>query len=105
MMLNLQMYHQQKFRKMLPILCRVSDLPEQSITLRIPVPELRRMSHASIEEMVLDAWVSPTAVELKIPVAIAKARKMQAEGRTLVTRERTTANMDKNTFTFQLYQV
>ena len=67
-----------------------------SITLRIPVLDLKRASYASIADMVLDAWVSPTAVELKIPVAIAKARKMQAEGRTLVTRERTTASIEKH---------
>ena len=71
-----------------------------SITLRIPVPDLKRTYYASIEEMVLDAWVSPTAVELNIPVAIANARKMQAEGRTLVTRGRTTASM--NTYMYLL---
>ena len=43
-----------------------------SITLRIPFPDLKRMSYASIAEMVLDAWASPTAVELKIIVAIAE---------------------------------
>ena len=41
--------------------------------------------------MVHDAWMSPTAVELQIPTAIAKARNMQAEGRILVTRERSTS--------------
>ena len=41
--------------------------------------------------MVHDAWMSPTPVELNIPTAIAKARRMQAEGRTLVTRERSTS--------------
>jgi hypothetical protein len=71
---------------------------KNSITLRIPALDLKRMYYASIEVMVLDAWVSPTAVELEIPVAIAKARKMQAEGRTLFTRERTTASMEKNSF-------
>jgi hypothetical protein len=76
-----------------------------SITLRILVPVFKRMSYASIEEMVLGARVSPTAVELKILVASAEARNMQAEGRTLVTRERTTASMETNTFTFQLCQV
>ena len=75
---------------------------KNSITLRIPVPDLKRVSYATIDEMVLDAWVSPTAVELNILVAIAKACKMQAEGRTLVTRERTTASMGKTTFTFDL---
>ena len=41
--------------------------------------------------MVHDAWMSHTAVELQIPTAIVKARKMQAEGRILVTRERSTS--------------
>ena len=45
-----------------------------------------------LEEEVHDAWMSPTTVELKIPTAIAKARRMQAEGRTLVTRERSTSS-------------
>ena len=36
--------------------------------------------------------MSPTAVELQIPTAIVKARKMQAEGRILVTRERSTSS-------------
>ena len=49
------------------------------------------MAYVSHEEMVHDAWMSPTAVELTIPTAIAKARKMQAEGRILVTRERSTS--------------
>ena len=43
-----------------------------SITLRIPVPDFKMMSYTSIDEMVLGAWVSPTAAELKIPVAVAK---------------------------------
>ena len=41
--------------------------------------------------MVHDAWMSPTAVELQIRTTIVKARKMQAEGRLLVTRERSTS--------------
>ena len=45
-----------------------------SITLRIPVPDLKRMSYASIADMVLDAWVSPTAAGLKTPVAISKSQ-------------------------------
>ena len=45
----------------------------------------------SFEDMVHDAWMSPTAVELQIPIAIVKARKMQAEGRIIVTRERSTS--------------
>ena len=63
------------------------------MTMRIPVPELKRMTYATIEEIFVDAWVWPTTVELKIPVAIAKARKTQAAGRALVTRERTPTSM------------
>ena len=37
---------------------------KHSITIRIPVPDLKIITDASIEEMVSDAWVSPTAVEL-----------------------------------------
>ena len=39
--------------------------------------------------------MAPTAVELKLPVAIEKSRKMPAEGRSLVTCERTTESMAK----------
>jgi hypothetical protein len=56
--------------------------------------------YATIEEMVLDAWVLPTAVELKIPVAIAKSRKMQAQGCELVTRGRTTTTMENHLYLF-----
>ena len=49
------------------------------------------MAYVSFEEMVHDAWMSPTAVELQIPTAIVKARKMQAEGRSLVTRQRSSS--------------
>ena len=42
--------------------------------------------------MVHDAWMSSTAVELQIPTAIVKARKMHAEGCTLVARERSTSS-------------
>ena len=50
------------------------------------------MAYTYFEEMVHDAWMSPTTVELKIPTAIANARNMQAEGRALVTRERLTSS-------------
>ena len=50
------------------------------------------MAYVSCAEIVHNAWISPTAVELKIPAAIAKARRMQSEGRSLVTRERTAAS-------------
>ena len=49
------------------------------------------MAYVSFEEMVHDAWMLPTAVELHIPTAIVEARNMQAEGRILVTRERSTS--------------
>jgi hypothetical protein len=49
------------------------------------------MAYVSFEEMVHDAWMSPTEVELQIPTAIVNARNMQAEGRSLVTRERSTS--------------
>ena len=65
--------------------------PSNSVTLLVPARQLRKMTSVSFEEMVHDAWMSPTAVELNIPTAIVKARKMQAEGRTLVTRERSTS--------------
>jgi hypothetical protein len=35
---------------------------KNNITLRIPSPDLKRITYASIEEMFSDAWVSPTAV-------------------------------------------
>ena len=50
------------------------------------------MAYVAFEEMVHDFRTSPTAVEIKNPTAIAKARRMQAEGRTLVTRERSTSS-------------
>ena len=68
---------------------------KNSITLRIPVPDLKRITYAAIEERVSDAWVSPTAVELRLLVAIAKARKMRAEGGVLVTHERATESMER----------
>ena len=43
----------------------------------------------------MDARVSPTAVDLRLLVVIAKSRKMRAEGCELVTRERTTDSMAK----------
>ena len=49
------------------------------------------MAYVSFEEMVHDAWMSPTVVELQIPTAIVKARKMQAEGRIFATCERSTS--------------
>ena len=46
---------------------------KHSITLRTPVPDLKRTYYASIEDMVLDAWVSPAAVKLKIIVALCQS--------------------------------
>ena len=43
--------------------------PTNSVTRRIPAPHLSRMAYVYFEELVHDAW---TAVELKIPVALAK---------------------------------
>ena len=51
---------------------------------------LKRLKTFFGETGVLGAWASPTAMDLKILVAVAKARNMQAEDRKLVTRERTT---------------
>ena len=72
-----------RFMTMLLLLYRMRGFSEtigfpmydakNSITLRMPVPDLKRITYASIEEMVSDAWVSPTAVELRLLVAIAKA--------------------------------
>ncbi len=77
---------------------RVADVPDltmvdpsNSVTLRVPARQLK-MAYVSFDEMVHDAWMSPTAVELQIPTAIVKARKMLAEGRILVTRERSTSS-------------
>ena len=65
--------------------------PSNSVTLCVPARQLRQMAYVSFEAIVHDAWMPPTAVELQIPTAIVKARKMQAEGRILVTRERSTS--------------
>ena len=65
--------------------------PSSSVTLRVPARQLRKWHTFPFKEMVHDAWMSPTAVELQIPTAIVKARRMQAEGRILVTRERSTS--------------
>lgn len=67
--------------------------PKTCITLRIPVPDLQRMTYATVGEMVRGAWVLPVAVELNIPFAVAKARKMQVEGRSLATCELTANRM------------
>ena len=54
-------------------LAEIHDFPmvgtSNSVTLRIPASQLRNMAYVSFEEMVHDAWMSPTAVELKNPTA------------------------------------
>jgi hypothetical protein len=47
------------------------------------------MAYATAE-MVADSWVSPEAVNQKLPVSLANYRGKQATGFQLVTRERTT---------------
>ena len=64
--------------------------PETGITLLIPVPDFKQMADATGDDLLADAWVSPKAVELKLPVAIANIRRKQATGVQIVTSERTT---------------
>ena len=74
---------------------RMAEIPDltmvdtsNSVTPRVSSSTAEKMAYVPFEEMVHDAWMSPTAVELQIPTVIVKARKMQAEGRILVMRER-----------------
>ena len=53
---------------------------------------LGRRRYVSIDDMVADAWISPTTVELKLPVAIATIRNKKAAGFQIVTRGLTTDN-------------
>ena len=64
--------------------------PRSGITLRIPVPDLMQMAYVSIDNMVADAWISPTTVALNLPVAVATIRSKRAEGFQFVTCERRT---------------
>ena len=64
--------------------------PLNSITLRNLVPYIRHMAYAFIDDMVADAWTSPEAVALKLPVAIANLRDKTAAGFQVVTREHAT---------------
>ena len=62
---------------------REFDLPtrdsQHSITLIISVPDVRRMAYAS-EEMV-NSSVSPEAIQLRLPIALAKTkRRKKASG-------------------------
>ena len=68
---------------------------KNSITVRIQIPDLKKITFVAMEEMVSDAWVSPTAVELRLPIAIAQARKMRAESRAPFMRERATESMER----------
>ena len=62
------------------------------ITLLVPVPDLRQMASVSVDDMMVDAWVSKEVVELKLPVSIANIRSKLAAGIPMVTRERTTCS-------------
>ena len=44
----------------------------------------------SVDDMMVDTWVSREVVKLKLPIAIANIRSKLAAGISLVTRERTT---------------
>ena len=46
--------------------------PETGITLLIPVPVFEQMAYAMGDDLVADACISPKAVDLELPVAIAK---------------------------------
>ena len=63
-----------RFAEAIDSLC----MTQNNITLCIPIPDLRRNTYASIEEMVSDAWVSLEPVEIRLIVAIAKSRRMNA---------------------------
>ena len=60
------------------------------MTLLIHVPDFRQMAYVSVDDMMVDAWVSREVVELKLPVAIANVRSKLVAGIPLFTRERTT---------------
>ena len=64
--------------------------PRMGFTLLITVPDLRQMAYVSVDDMMVDAWVSKEVVELKLPVAIANIRSKLVVGFPMVTRERTT---------------
>ena len=64
--------------------------PRTGITLLTPVPDFMQMAYESVDDMMADAWIAPTAVALKLPVAIATIRSKRAEGIPMVTRKRTT---------------
>ena len=66
--------------------------PHAGITRLIPVPAFMQMAYVSIDDMMGDAWISPKAVELKLPAAVATILSKRAEGIPMVTRERRTYN-------------
>ena len=49
-----------------------------------------RMTYASIDDMMANAWVSPEVVALRLAVAVAIQCSKRAEGIPMVTRKRTT---------------
>ena len=51
-----------------------------SITLLVQLPDFRQMAYVSIDDMVAGAWISPTVVELNLPVAIANIRNKLVAG-------------------------
>ena len=60
-----------------------------SITLLTAVPDFRQTSYVSADDMLVDSWISPQAVQLRLPVALATLRSKKAAGSQVVTRERT----------------
>ena len=59
-----------------------------SIMLLIPVLDIRQMVYASADDMV-DSWIYPDAVNMKVPVAPANLRSKKAAGIHMVARKRT----------------
>ena len=48
--------------------------PTNTLTLLVPVPDIRQMAYVSMYDLVVDAWISLVVVTLKLPVAIATLR-------------------------------
>ena len=59
----------------------------------MPVPDFRQIAYVPIGEMVADAWISPTALSLKLPSTIVALRDKKTAGIPIVTRERVTNNI------------
>ena len=66
--------------------------PANSITLRIPVLVFRQLAYASMDDMLVDAWISPETVKLRLSVALASVRDKTVAGFQVVTRERATGS-------------